>query len=133
MQRAEIPVAADIITYRLGSKLVYVRPADDYEANFAQKEFPEELANVPRERISFMISAKMNGESRVVRISESAWVGAVTRLLRGEVIDATPYIGTRFTTSLSETIPVTIPQRKIIAIILVWEALKTSAFVYRFG
>jgi len=82
-------VAADIITYRLGSKLVYVRPADDYQQalDYAQKEFPEELANMPRDHISFHINAKMNGEPQSVRISESAWVAAVTRLLRGEVID----------------------------------------------
>ncbi|RDB25429.1 hypothetical protein Hypma_007551 [Hypsizygus marmoreus] len=82
-------VPADIITYRLGCKLVYVKPADNYEQalDFAQKEFPEELANVSRNRISFTIMANMNGERKVVRISESAWVAAVARLLRGEVID----------------------------------------------
>ncbi|KAF8070781.1 hypothetical protein FPV67DRAFT_1414279 [Lyophyllum atratum] len=87
--RSEPPVPTDIITYRLQSKLVYVRPADNYEQalDFAQKEFPDELAGVSRDRISFNITAKMNGEHRHVRISESAWVAAVTRLLRGEVID----------------------------------------------
>jgi len=87
--RSDPPVPTDIITYRLGSKLVYVRPADNYEQalDFAQKEFPEDLADVSRDRISFNITAKMNGEHRHVRISESAWVAAVTRLLRGEVID----------------------------------------------
>ncbi|KAF5380532.1 hypothetical protein D9615_004722 [Tricholomella constricta] len=87
--RSEPPVPTDIITYRCGSKLVYVRPADSYEQalDFAQKEFPEELAELPRDRIFFNISAKMNGEHKQVRISESAWVAAVTRLLRGEVID----------------------------------------------
>jgi hypothetical protein len=88
---------------------VYVRPADDYEVrskrswsysvldipplqqalDFAQKEFPEELSDVSRDRISFNISATMGGERRAIRISESAWVAAVARLLRGEVIDVT--------------------------------------------
>ncbi|KAG6861161.1 hypothetical protein C0995_003170 [Termitomyces sp. Mi166 len=87
--RTEPPVPADIITYRLGSKLVYVRPADDYEQalDYAQKEFPDELAELERSRISFHISAKMNGHSQSVRISASAWPAAVARLLRGEVID----------------------------------------------
>ncbi|GLB37778.1 hypothetical protein LshimejAT787_0408290 [Lyophyllum shimeji] len=87
--RSEPPVPTDIITYRLGSKLVYVRPADNYEQalELAQKEFSEDLAGLSRDRISFNITAKMNGERRHVRISESAWVAAVTRLLRGEVID----------------------------------------------
>ncbi|KAF9456942.1 hypothetical protein BDZ94DRAFT_293818 [Collybia nuda] len=83
------PIPADIITYRLGDKLVYVRPADDYEQalDFAQKEFHEELSTISRERISFNVYATMNGERRSVRISESAWAPAVARLLRGEVID----------------------------------------------
>ena len=55
--------------------------------NFAQKEFAEELSEVSRDRISFNISAPVNGERRSVRISESAWPAAVARLLRGEVID----------------------------------------------
>jgi len=87
--RSAPTVPADIITYRLGDKLVYVRPADSYEQalDFAQKEFSDELSQVSRDRISFTIVATMNGERRAVRISESAWVAAVARLLRGEVID----------------------------------------------
>ncbi|KAG6891495.1 hypothetical protein C0992_005634 [Termitomyces sp. T32_za158] len=103
--RTEPAVPADIITYRLDSKLVYVRPADDYEVghtscftfseakrrvqqalDYAQKEYPE-LAELERSRISFHINAKLNGHSQPVRISESAWPAAVSRLLRGEVID----------------------------------------------
>jgi len=87
--RSAPTVPADIITYRFGDKLVYVRPADNYEQalDFAQKEFSDELSQVSRDRISFTIVATMNGERRAVRISESAWVAAVARLLRGEVID----------------------------------------------
>ncbi|KIK09123.1 hypothetical protein K443DRAFT_671626 [Laccaria amethystina LaAM-08-1] len=82
-------VPADIITYKHAGKLVYVKPAENYELalDFAQKEFPEELAHVPRERIMFTISVNVQGERRHVRISESAWPGTVGRLLRGEVID----------------------------------------------
>lgn len=53
----------------------------------AQKEFPEDLGNVPRHRIIFTIQATMNGTKRAVRISESAWTSTVSRMLRGEVID----------------------------------------------
>ncbi|KAG6900708.1 hypothetical protein C0993_003734 [Termitomyces sp. T159_Od127] len=86
--RTEPAVPADIITYRLDSKLVYVRPADDYEQalDYAQKEYPE-LAELERSRISFRINAKLNGQSQSVRISASAWSAAVSRLLRGEIID----------------------------------------------
>jgi len=87
--RSEPPVPADIITYRLDVKLVYVRPADDYQQalDYAQKEFPDELASIPRDHISFHIDAKMNGVTLSVRISESAWVATVARLLRGEIIN----------------------------------------------
>lgn len=87
--RSTPTVPPEVITYRLADKLVYVRPADNYEQalDFAQKEFAEELSEVSRDRISFNISAPVNGERRSVRISESAWPAAVARLLRGEVID----------------------------------------------
>lgn len=32
--RSSPTVPADIITYRLGTKLVYVKPADDYEVSY---------------------------------------------------------------------------------------------------
>ncbi|KAF8222654.1 hypothetical protein L208DRAFT_1321397 [Tricholoma matsutake] len=87
--RSTPTVPPEVITYRLGDKLVYVKPAAHYEASldFAQKEFAEELSEVSRNRISFNISAPVNGERRSVRISESAWPAAVARLLRGEVIN----------------------------------------------
>jgi hypothetical protein len=34
-----------------------------------------------------MITAKMNGTRRPVRISESAWPATVARLVRGEIVD----------------------------------------------
>jgi len=87
--RSQPTIPPDIITYRLDDKLVYVRPADNYEEalDIAQKEYPDELSQVPRERIAFSKAATVSGQRHVVRISESAWVGAVSRLLRGEVID----------------------------------------------
>jgi len=82
-------VPADIITYHHGGKLVYVKPADNYEKalDIAQKEFPDELSRIDRDRISFTVAANIGQEKRTIRISESAWVAAVARLLRGEVID----------------------------------------------
>ncbi|KAG6866386.1 hypothetical protein C0991_004669 [Blastosporella zonata] len=55
--------------------------------DYAQKEFPVELAGVSRDRIELYANAKMDGQRRVVRISEFAWNAAVARLMRGEVID----------------------------------------------
>ncbi|KAJ6597422.1 hypothetical protein B0H10DRAFT_2232052 [Mycena sp. CBHHK59/15] len=84
-----MPALPDYITYRYANKLVYVRPAQNYETalDIAQKEFVE-LSEVPRERISFNTIATLNRqEPRVVRISESAWFAAVARQLCGGVID----------------------------------------------
>ncbi|KAF9012473.1 hypothetical protein BDQ17DRAFT_704566 [Cyathus striatus] len=83
------PVPTDIITYRFAEKLVYVRPADNYEQalDVAQKEFPEELGDIPRDRITFNIVANINGGRKHVRISDSAWIATVARLLRGEIIE----------------------------------------------
>ncbi|KAJ6620866.1 hypothetical protein B0H10DRAFT_2019802 [Mycena sp. CBHHK59/15] len=72
------PALPDYITYRYANKLVYVRPAQNYEVS----------SEVPRERISFNTIATLNRqEPRVVRISESAWFAAVARQLCGGVID----------------------------------------------
>ncbi|KAJ7449350.1 hypothetical protein B0H11DRAFT_1877785 [Mycena galericulata] len=83
------PALPDYITYRFANRLVYVRPAPSYEIalDIAQKEFME-LADVPRDRISFNTVATLNREEpRVVRISDSAWFAAVARQLCGGVID----------------------------------------------
>ncbi|RXW21910.1 hypothetical protein EST38_g3928 [Candolleomyces aberdarensis] len=89
--RSTPTVPADIVTYQHQNKLVYVKPADTYELalDIAQKEFPEELANIPREKIGFAVLSEFVGEGKQrlpVRISESAWPSAVARLLRGEII-----------------------------------------------
>ncbi|KAL0564917.1 hypothetical protein V5O48_017118 [Marasmius crinis-equi] len=78
-----------IITYRIGEKLVYVKPAHTFAdaVELAMAEFPDELDGIPSRRITFTASATLNGEKRAVRISESAWPGATERMLRGEVLD----------------------------------------------
>jgi hypothetical protein len=53
----------------------------------ALKEFADELTGIPKHRIRLSLQATVNGNRRRVRISESAWPSAVSRLLRGEVID----------------------------------------------
>jgi len=79
----------DVITYRLGTKLVFVGLADNYQQalDLAQREFPEELRHIPRNRISLGIQATLAGVRRSVRISESAWAPTAARLLRGQVVD----------------------------------------------
>ncbi|KAF5317061.1 hypothetical protein D9611_004036 [Ephemerocybe angulata] len=87
--RSPPPQPADIVTYRHGNKLVYVKPAENYELalDIAQKEF-EELSHVSRDCIGFAVMSTVGkGERCPIRISESAWPSAVTRLLRGEIID----------------------------------------------
>ncbi|KAJ6497747.1 hypothetical protein C8R45DRAFT_984097 [Mycena sanguinolenta] len=87
--KTSTPALPDYITYRYANRLVYVRPATTYEIalDMAQKEFAE-LADVPRERISFNTIATLNRQGpRVVRISESAWFAAVARQLCGGVVD----------------------------------------------
>ncbi|KAF5345285.1 hypothetical protein D9758_008418 [Tetrapyrgos nigripes] len=78
----------DIITYRLDDSLVYVKPPTDYNEaiDLAIKEYPDELLDLARHRISFTIQATMNGTRRTVRISESAWEETVYKMVRGEVI-----------------------------------------------
>ncbi|KAL0581329.1 hypothetical protein V5O48_000705 [Marasmius crinis-equi] len=78
-----------IITYRIGEKLVYVKPANTFAdaVELAISEFPEELDGIPTRRITFSASATLNGEKRAVRISETAWSDATKRMLRGEVLD----------------------------------------------
>ncbi|KAF8891745.1 hypothetical protein BD779DRAFT_1468676 [Infundibulicybe gibba] len=87
--RTSPTVPPDMITYRLGNKLVFVKPADDYEAalDIAQKEFPEDLSQISRDRISFYILATMEGQKRAIRVSESAWPAASAGLRRTEIID----------------------------------------------
>ncbi|KAJ7894564.1 hypothetical protein B0H13DRAFT_1524114, partial [Mycena leptocephala] len=82
------PAFPEYITYRYANRLVYVGPARTYEAalDIAQKEFAE-LANVPRDRISFNIVATIKKESHFVRISQTAWLALVMRQQSGGVID----------------------------------------------
>ncbi|GLB39884.1 hypothetical protein LshimejAT787_0703940 [Lyophyllum shimeji] len=90
----------DIVTYRLGSKLVWVRPAQSYQEaiDFAQKAFPLELADVSPHRITFSIAGEEDGERYTTYISESAWVSVMRMLMQGEVIDldVDPLVRTRY-------------------------------------
>ncbi|KAF9262927.1 hypothetical protein L218DRAFT_1037234 [Marasmius fiardii PR-910] len=79
----------EYITFRIGDKLVYVQPAETYEAaiKLALQEFPEELGGISPHRITFTKTALLNGEKIPVRISESVWTTVLKRLFSGEVVD----------------------------------------------
>jgi hypothetical protein len=51
------------------------------------KEFPDTLAHIPRNRITFNLLAMINGVKKPVRVSESAWSSCISRLAPGEVVD----------------------------------------------
>ncbi|KAG6920165.1 hypothetical protein DXG01_004932 [Tephrocybe rancida] len=86
--RSEPPIPTDIIIYKMGDKFVYMRPADDYEQalDYAQKEFPDELRGVTRDRIELYTIGKVDGQRQLVRISADAWTPTAARLMRGEIV-----------------------------------------------
>lgn len=53
----------------------------------AQKEFPEFLKSIPRERIGFYMHADVGRQRHRVRISESAWASTIARMQRAEIVD----------------------------------------------
>ncbi|KAF9262929.1 hypothetical protein L218DRAFT_928540 [Marasmius fiardii PR-910] len=78
-----------VITYRLGEKLVYVEPAPTYAAAVALafQEFSDELDGISPHRITFSVNARLNGEKRPVRISEGAWSFTVNGMITNEVVN----------------------------------------------
>ncbi|GLB39875.1 hypothetical protein LshimejAT787_0703850 [Lyophyllum shimeji] len=72
-------VPKDTIAYHLHSKFVYVKPAGTYEQaiEVAQQEFPDELGDIPCDRISLSLHTKLDSGVHDVRISESAWPAIV--------------------------------------------------------
>jgi len=81
----------DVVTYRLGEKMVYVPPAKNYEQalDFAQREFAEDLRLIRRERISFsvLVNTGKNPSRRSVRIGAMAWPAVVCSLKCYEIIE----------------------------------------------
>ncbi|KAE9403310.1 hypothetical protein BT96DRAFT_878715 [Gymnopus androsaceus JB14] len=88
--RTSLPPPPEIITYRLGDKLIFVKPALEYEVaiDMAIQEFPElkPISESHKERITFYTTTTVNGKRQNVCISKSAWKPCVTRMLRGEMI-----------------------------------------------
>ncbi|KIK60950.1 hypothetical protein GYMLUDRAFT_43496 [Collybiopsis luxurians FD-317 M1] len=89
-----LPPPPEIITYRLGDKLVYVTPPLDYEEaiDLAIQEFPSLKAYTEkgesRDRIAFYTVTTMSqGTRHSVCISKSAWKPCVSRMLRGDVVN----------------------------------------------
>ncbi|KAH9977356.1 hypothetical protein BGW80DRAFT_1122640, partial [Lactifluus volemus] len=82
----------DILTYRHGSRMVYVTPAETFEASldFAQEVFPE-LRNVDRERISLEVhspqSVRGQAPRSTVQIGRMAWLPVISTLSRFEVVE----------------------------------------------
>jgi hypothetical protein len=90
MENRRTTTPADIVTYRLNDKMVYVTPADSYEQaiDFAKKVFPDELRKVNRNNISFSITVITRGDKkRSVWIADMAWSTVVSTLHRYEIID----------------------------------------------
>jgi hypothetical protein len=102
--------AADIVTYRLNGKLVYVTPTTKYDVRLlwmsfmlpqlimthanqqqavaqAYSTFPEELSTVQKEQVALAITCLVQGEHRVVQIAPSAWTSVLPTLTRFEIID----------------------------------------------
>jgi len=82
-------IRANVVTYRLGEKLVYVIPAENYDKALqcAYKVFPKELNGISSERITFVVCAIVAGEHRTVYISPQAWPEVIPTLARFEIID----------------------------------------------
>lgn len=81
-----------VVLYRLGSETVYVKPGKDYEEglDIAYAVFPEELANVSRDRVSFSvvcggIEASDTHNLRIPKDRKN-WVAVMNRMVLGSGI-----------------------------------------------
>ncbi|KAF5356641.1 hypothetical protein D9757_012856 [Collybiopsis confluens] len=104
-----LPPPPEIITYRLGDKLIYVKPVTDYgqAIDLAIQEFPILRAYTEngdgRDRIAFYTVTEGRGTKHSVCISKSAWEPCVSRMLRGDVVNivVTPSSSSSSSTSSS--------------------------------
>ncbi|KAI0256050.1 hypothetical protein BJV78DRAFT_435232 [Lactifluus subvellereus] len=82
----------DILTYRLGSEMVYVTLGETYEqaVDFAVEAFPA-LRDVDRDLICLEVSVVTRGSSssepKTVRIGKRAWPVVVAALKRFEIVE----------------------------------------------
>ncbi|EIN06709.1 hypothetical protein PUNSTDRAFT_71906 [Punctularia strigosozonata HHB-11173 SS5] len=88
-QHGPLPHSADIITYRMGDKLVYVTPTSEYERAIgdAYAAFPEELSNVIRQKVALFITSFVEGKRKTVEIAPTAWTSILSTLARFEIVD----------------------------------------------
>ncbi|KAJ3998741.1 hypothetical protein F5050DRAFT_1173854 [Lentinula boryana] len=90
--RISLPPPPEVIIYRYNDKLVYVKPAMEYEeaVDLALQEFPIlktlTAEKGSREHIAFYMMNSMHGRRENICISRSAWKPCVSRMLRGEII-----------------------------------------------
>ncbi|KAL4071367.1 hypothetical protein V8B97DRAFT_1917582 [Scleroderma yunnanense] len=82
--------AADVITYRLDDKMMYV-PLDfnwGEALRHARRAF-EKLAKIDEKRITFSVNIVKEGQRSSVGITPSAWQSVASHLARYEIIDIT--------------------------------------------
>ncbi|KAG2109324.1 uncharacterized protein F5147DRAFT_692795 [Suillus discolor] len=87
--RRQSPAPADVITYRLNSKMMYVPPAESFDqaVTFARSAFEGDLTGIDKSRISFSLNVLANGKQSSVGISSGAWSTIMSHLARYEIID----------------------------------------------
>ncbi|KZT00300.1 uncharacterized protein LAESUDRAFT_732400, partial [Laetiporus sulphureus 93-53] len=81
--------STEVVTYRLGERMVYVTPAETFEqaVAFAKRVFPDQLATIDRKRITFTVSVVASHERRMVEIGPMAWKAVVSTLAQYEIIN----------------------------------------------
>ncbi|KAJ4471610.1 hypothetical protein J3R30DRAFT_1099182 [Lentinula aciculospora] len=91
--RSSLPHPPEVIIYQYGDRLVYVKPAMEYEEaiDLALQEFPIlksfEAIKESRAHIAFYTMNTMHGRRENICISKSAWRPCVSRMLRGEIVN----------------------------------------------
>ncbi|KAG1823994.1 hypothetical protein EV424DRAFT_1487128, partial [Suillus variegatus] len=87
--RRQSPAPADVITYRLNNKMMYVPPAESFDqaVTFARSAFEGDLTGIDKSRISFSLNVLANGKQSSVGISSEAWSKIMSHLAQYEIID----------------------------------------------
>ncbi|KAJ8591331.1 hypothetical protein M405DRAFT_735320 [Rhizopogon salebrosus TDB-379] len=87
--RRSSPAPADVITYRLNNKMMYVPPAQSFDqaVTFARSAYESDLNGVDQSQICFSLNVIAQGRHSSVGITSEAWPSVVSRLARYEIID----------------------------------------------
>ncbi|KAG2352322.1 hypothetical protein BDR07DRAFT_1438170 [Suillus spraguei] len=94
-KRRQSPTPADVITYRLNNRMVYVpQPRTSTLAQlfqqavtFARSAFEGDLTGIDKSRISFSLNVLANGKKSSVNISREAWSTIMSHLVQYEIVD----------------------------------------------